>query len=123
MQTIPLRGTANQSLFVVLGGQNCTIRLESREVGTGILQPGLVSLYAGLDVDDTTVFSGQICRNGVPLKRLDYLPFSGDLVFIDMTGDADPQWEGLGTRWRLLYLTPDEAEAYMRGVLDTGATA
>ena len=123
MQTIPLRAAPNQSLYIVLGGQNCTIRLASREVGTGILQAGSVSLYAGLDVDDTTVFSGQICRDGVPLKRLDYLPFSGDLVFIDKTGDADPQWDGLGTRWQLLYLTPDEATAYMRGQLDTGATA
>lgn len=112
MQTIPLRAIPNQSLFIVLGEQNCTLRLESREPFAGGIQ-----LYAGLDVDDVTVFSGRVCREGVPLKRVDYLPFSGDLVFIDMTGDADPQWEGLGTRWRLCYLTPEEASAYARGTL------
>lgn len=117
MQIIPLRAEPNQSLLAVLGGQNCAIRIESREIGAGVLQPGEVHLYAGLDVDGDPVLSGQLCREGVLLKRLDYLPFRGDLVFIDMTGEEDPQWPGLGTRWRLLYLDADEAAAYARGEL------
>lgn len=117
MQVIPLRAEPNQSLLVVLAGQNCALRLETREIGTGVLRPGDLSLYAGLDVEDRPVFSGRICREGVPLKRAEYLPFAGDLVFIDMTGEEDPQWSGLGTRWRLLYLDADEAAAYARGEL------
>ena len=54
---------------------------------------------------------GHICHNLQNLKFYGYLPFSGVLRFVDLQGDADPHWEGLGTRWVLLYGTEDDWEA------------
>ena len=65
MMTVPLRQEPNQSLQIVLGEQNCTLRFISRGV----------NLYCDLAVDQTVIWSGVICRNLVGLKLYDYLAF------------------------------------------------
>lgn len=115
MEIVPLRPNANQTLQCVLGGQNCTITLQTREIYGGVGQGSWTAIYASLHIDDAPVFMGSICLDGVPLKRYRHLPFSGDLVFVDMHGAEDPRPDGLGDRWRLVYLTEDEMERYERG--------
>ncbi|WP_235012296.1 phage baseplate plug family protein [Caballeronia catudaia] len=50
------------------------------------------------------IMAGVLCRNLVYLVREAYFGFVGDLAFVDSAGDDDPQYSGLGTRWRLLYV-------------------
>ena len=96
--TVPLRPEPNQSLQIVLGEQNCTLRLFSRDG----------RLYSDLAVDQTVIWSGFICRHLVGLKLYGYLAFRGQLVLVDTQGEDDPQWPGLGTRWQLVYLEEGE---------------
>ena len=78
---------------------------------------GGISLFVDLAVNEQVVASGVIAREGTPLLRYPRLGFDGDLLFIDMQGAADPQWSGLGDRWRLLWLSADEVQRYEAGTL------
>ena len=98
MMTVPLRQEPNQSLQIVLGEQNCTLRFISRGV----------NLYCDLAVDQTVIWSGFICRNLVGLKLYDYLAFRGQHYFVDMQGEEDPHWSGLGDRFQLVYVEEGE---------------
>jgi hypothetical protein len=66
------------------------------------------NLYTDLDVSRVNIWRGLIVRNLLPCKLYPYLAFIGQLVFVDMQGQADPQWSGLGTRWQCAYLTDAE---------------
>ena len=113
MQRIPLRAVPNQSLEIVLGGQNCTIRLYTRTVD------GSEHLFCDLTVDKELVAGGVICQDMTPVKLYDYQPFDGQLLFVDMQGDEPPHWRGLDDRWRLVWLaegeTADDATAAAEG--------
>lgn len=99
MYEIPLIAEPSQSLDIVLNQQNCTITLLTRND----------RLFCSLEVDGTPVFTNNICHNMVPLKDSGYLPFTGNLTFYDRSGvDADPSYEGLSDRFKLLYIEPDE---------------
>ena len=102
---VPLRAVPSQALGIVLGGQNVSLRFYTRDY------LGTPRLFCDLAVDGTMVWLGHICNNLQNLKLYSYLPFSGALRFVDLQGDAEPQWEGLGTRWVLLYGTQDDWEA------------
>lgn len=108
MQIVPLTDAPNQTLQIVLGGQNCAIAIDSMN-GSDPTDLLLSTEYDWLaftlvsnGIDITTNAS---CLN---LKRLlinrQYLGFVGDFMFVDTQGALDPEWEGLGTRWVLLYL-------------------
>lgn len=51
--------------------------------------------------------TGVLCLNGNKIVRYGYLPFAGELFFADLEGKADPEWAGLGQRFKLYYLTPE----------------
>lgn len=92
--TIPLTAVPAQTLSVTLGGQRCTITVSQRSTG----------LYADVAVAGTMVIAGMICRDRVPLKRSSYIGFVGNLAFIDTQGVQDPDYTGLGGRYKLVYL-------------------
>lgn len=114
MQIVPLAPNANQTLQIVLAGQNCAIALDTLD-GYAVTDNTDFSgsqqyLAFTLDVSGVSITRTQNCLN---LKRLlinrQYLGFVGDFMFVDtqpdpITGPADPQWAGLGTRWQLMYL-------------------
>ncbi|WP_419521468.1 phage baseplate plug family protein [Desulfovibrio sp.] len=110
MQEIPLRATGNQTLQVVLEGQNCSLRLYTRS-----LSDGVETLFCDLSIDQEPVFYGCPCLDGLPMPLYAWLGMTGQLVFIDMEGDEAPRWSGLGSRWKLLYMSPAEADAYREG--------
>lgn len=110
MLEIPLTTNANQALQVVLEGQNCSLRLITRN-----LPDGSEPLFCDLAINNQPVFSGALCLDDVPLPLYGYLGMVGRLVFLDMEGSDAPHWSGLGSRWRLLYLTPAEAAVYTDG--------
>lgn len=94
MRIIPLQAVPAQTLSVLLAAQNCQI---------SVFQKGS-RVYMTLSVNNTLILSTVICRNRVKIVRYAYLGFIGDLVFIDKQGDADPDYTGFNTRFKLVYL-------------------
>lgn len=93
---IPLSASKAQELVVQLGGQSCRIRIHWQTF----------ALYVDLYVNDVLIIGGVIAENLNRIVRSKYLGFTGDLYFFDTMGRADPVWEGLGSRFVLIY---DEA--------------
>ena len=106
---IPLRAEPSQALSLVLGGQDVTVRLFTRDIG------GAPRLFCDLMAGGVWVWRGRLCHNGQRLKLYDYLPFEGDLAFVDMQADDDPVWSGLGERWRLVWGTDADWAALLTG--------
>lgn len=95
MQQIPLSDAASQKMSITLGSQSCEIRLfTASDQG----------LFCDLYVDGTLIIGGVICQNLNRIVRDGYLGFTGDLVFQDTQGSADPSYPGLGTRYLFWYL-------------------
>jgi hypothetical protein len=94
MQVIPLQPVPSQLLQVVLGGQACQIAVYLR------------GAYIYVDVANISI--AVIARDVVPLVPTTYLGFVGNLIFTDTQGTSDPTFDGLGTRYQLVYLTAAE---------------
>lgn len=90
---IPLRALPSQELSIVLNNQNCVLTVYTR--GS--------HLYLDLLNDDAPVVNGIICLNQNKLIPFEYMDFKGQLFFIDVQGAEDPTFDGLGTRFFLLY--------------------
>jgi hypothetical protein len=114
MQLVPLSANPDTTLQIVLGGQNCSIRVRTLDgyaiADDASLDTGAQYLMFSLDVSGVSITVNQNCLN---LKRLlinrQYLGFVGDFMFVDTQPPAgtlgeDPQYTGLGTRWQLVYL-------------------
>lgn len=98
MKRIPLQPVAAQALSVVLSGQNCQISVYQKNTG----------VYLDLEVDNSPIVTTVLCHDRVRLVRSAYLGFVGDLTFVDTQGHADPEYQGLGTRFVLAYMEPLE---------------
>ena len=98
MQVISLRPIPNQTLQTQLGTQAAT--LDVMQFAAGLF----ISVYVG----DQLIIPSVLCLNLVRIVRDAYLGFSGDLVFVDTQGSADPVYTGLGGRFSLVYLSPDD---------------
>ena len=98
MQTVPLQPVPSQSTKVVLGGQNCQILVYQKPQGC----------FVDINADGVDISVGIIARDAVPLISREYAGFSGNLLFIDSQGSADPSYEGFGDRFALVYLTAEE---------------
>ena len=90
---LPIKPEPSQRFSIVLDGQNCTIELYQR----------FDHLYVDLYVDDTPVTQGLVCLDHVAIPQLSTNLFKGLLFFLDSLGFEDPQWEGLGDRYKLIY--------------------
>lgn len=109
MQYVPLAAVEAQTIQIVLDGQQCAIAVYTKigyELTDAVeLENVIQIIYFDLQVNGVNITNTQNCLN---LARLllnrQYLDFSGDFVFIDTQGTENPQWEGLGTRWVLVYL-------------------
>lgn len=67
-------------------------------------------IYCDLTLNGAVVWSGRACLNGVSLRSQRYQPpLNGQLMFLDTQGASDPTWDGLGTRYQLLWL-PDSTD-------------
>lgn len=90
---IPLIATPSQRLSVQLGAQSCSIKVYQKSTG----------LYLDLSILDTPIVTGVLCHNDVLLVRSIADGFTGDLYFHDTQGVADPTYDGLGSRFVLLW--------------------
>ena len=96
---IPLAAVASQRLSVVLANQNCQIALYQKTD----------AMYLDLAIDGDPILTTKICRNRIRLLLgAEYRGFIGDLVFMDVIGDQQPEYTELNTRYLLLYLTNAE---------------
>ena len=81
-----------------MGGQNCQILVYQKPQG----------VFVDINADGVDISVGTIARDAVPLVSREYAGFSGNLLFIDSQGSADPSYDGLGDRFALVYLTAEE---------------
>lgn len=95
---IPIQATPSQTLAVTLSGQATQLNIYQKRSG----------LYMDVLVNNTLIIGGVICENLNRIVRSLYLGFLGDLMFLDNQGTSDPEYTGLGTRYTLVYLLPDE---------------
>lgn len=98
MRVVPLQAKPAQSISVVLGGQSCKIVLRHKSTG----------LFFDLYIDDRPVVLCRICLDRTRLIRQKYFGFSGDLFFVDTQGTNDPEYNSIGTRYLLMYVTDEE---------------
>jgi hypothetical protein len=102
MLLVPLQPVPYQTLQITLVGQNCQLSLYVTAHG----------VYFDLIVNGVPVSVANLCRNIVLLNPIAYSGFIGNFFFIDTQGNEDPLWEGLGTRFMLIYLTAAELAFY-----------
>lgn len=93
LTTIPLQAVPDQQFDIVLNKQPCTVRLYQRR--------GLV--FLDLWLRGQQCLMGVLCRDRAYLIDNAYLGFVGNLFFVDQSGEQDPQYGGLGSRWILMY--------------------
>jgi hypothetical protein len=97
-QQISTQPVPSQILSVVLEGQNCQIAIYQKDQG----------LFVDLNANGVDISTAVIAHDVVPLVPTGYLGFSGNLLFTDTQGGSDPTYDGLGSRYQLVYLTPAE---------------
>lgn len=104
MLELPLEATVNQEFLVTLGEQDCTIALYQRGAG----------MYLDLRAGGVTICQGAICQPGMGIVQRATDAFAGQLYLLDErsrpTEQQPAQWQGLGSRWKLYWLTPGEVE-------------
>ena len=98
MQTIPLQPVPTQATKVVLGGQNVQLLIYQKPQG----------VFVDINADGVDIVVGIIARDAVPLMCRNYMGFIGNLLFVDTQGSSDPTYDGLGSRFSLVYLTAEE---------------
>ena len=90
---IPLAAKPSQVTTVQLGSQNCRIKVYQKRTG----------LFVDIDINNTPIIRGVLCRDRVWLVRRANPIFAGDMAFIDTQGTSDPEYSGLADRFRLVW--------------------
>lgn len=98
MQNIPLQPVPTQATKVVLGGQNVQLLIYQKPQG----------VFVDINADGVDIVVGIVARDAVPLMCRNYMGFIGNLLFVDTQGNSDPTYDGLGSRFSLVYLTAEE---------------
>lgn len=94
MLVVPIQAVPSQTLAVVLAEQSCRINIYTKRQG----------LFVDLYVNNLPIVTGVIALDANRIVRDAYLGFIGDLAFLDVRGNDDPVYGGLGTRFALIYL-------------------
>jgi hypothetical protein len=90
---IPLRPVPSQTLSVTLNDQAVRLKVYQKRFG----------LYVDVYVNDALLIGGVAARNRTKIVRDAYLGLVGDFYFTDTRGSLDPDYAGLGDRYRLVY--------------------
>lgn len=101
MLYLPIKPEPNQRFSCVLDNQNCTFELYQR----------YDRLYANVYVNEEAIVLGSVCLDCVSIVQKATTAFTGFLSFMDVLGTDAPQWEGLGDRWQLVFLSEAEVNA------------
>ena len=103
MLMIPLQSVPAQVTKVILGGQNCRIRLYQKNEG----------LFVDLNADGVDVITCALARDADLIVSRQYVNFIGNLMFIDTQGNSDPNYTGLNGRFSFVYLSAAENDAIL----------
>lgn len=95
---IPLKAVPSQIITPQINNQLTTIKVYQLSTG----------LYMDVYLKDRLVTAGVICYNLTVIVRFQYLGYIGDFVFSDQQALTDPYYTGLGSRYKLFYLFPNE---------------
>lgn len=98
MQVIPTTAVPSQTLSVMLNGIPVAIALYQKSTG----------LYCDIGINDAPLLYGVACLNDAPMVISAYLGFPGDLAWIDLQGNDPPYYDGLGSRFVLVWLEPSD---------------
>jgi len=98
MLYIPLQAVPSQLVNVTLSDQACQIAVYQLSTG----------MFVNLFVNNALVIGGVIAEDRNRIVRSKYLGFVGDLAFVDIHGKEDPVYTEIGTRYFLVYLSPEE---------------
>lgn len=66
-------------------------------------------LLMDLAVNNTQIFTGQPCFDRIFIQRHPYLQYGGGFFFQDTQGFSAPSYDGLNTRYLLIYKSEDGA--------------
>jgi hypothetical protein len=92
---------------LAIPNQQLSCQLNSQAVGVNIYQYAY-GLFMDVYVAGTAIITGVICENLNLIVRDAYLGFQGDFVWFDGVGASDPVYTGIGTRFKLVYLSPTD---------------
>ena len=93
IQFIPISAVPAQTFTIQLNSQNCMINIYQKNTG----------LFFDLNLNGTQIVNSMICLNLVGLVRESYLGFTGQLFFFDTSGQTDPVYTGLNSKYLLVY--------------------
>lgn len=93
MQEVELAAIPYQILTTSVNGQIFTITV--RQLGS--------SLYTDVDVDGVNVAQCVRATNGGSITPWASAYVNTQIYWTDTQGDADPQYDGLGERWKLIF--------------------
>lgn len=102
MLLIPLSQVPNQATMVSLNDQVTQINIYQKQLW----------LYVDVYVSNDLIVKGVIAQNKNLIVRSAYLGFQGDFAFLDTEAEEDPEYTGLGLRWQLCYITPEELSTW-----------
>ena len=102
MIEIPIKPIPNQKIDIILNKQNVRI----------IINYKYGNLYADVYSKGDALCYGAIIRNNTPIIKARYTGFDGNLFMHDMNSTLDPDYELLGKRYRLVYLTNEEVKKF-----------
>lgn len=60
-------------------------------------------LFFSLAIDNSFLIHCVLCEDRNPLILYDYIKFNGNLFFMDIEGNSNPDYRGLGDRFILVY--------------------
>ena len=95
MLEVPLNAVPSQKLSVTLANQPCQLSVYTLADG---------ALYMDVLLNGIAIAQGVPCLNNNKIVRAAYMGFVGDFMFTDSQGSNDPTYDGLGSRYRLIYL-------------------
>jgi hypothetical protein len=97
-------GQVLKSIPLVAGiaSQGMSVQLASQAVGM-VLSQKRTGLFADIHVGGVPAALGVLVRDGVPLLRAAGADLPGNLAIFDMHGSSDPDYTGLGDRFKLFW--------------------
>lgn len=93
LQEIELSAIPYQILTTTINNQIFTITV--RQIGS--------SIYTDADVDGRTIVQNVRAVNGGSITPWATAYVLSAVEWVDTQGDADPQYDGLGDRWKLVF--------------------
>jgi hypothetical protein len=90
---LPLSPQPSQTFSVLLGDYELVVTLLWRQT----------RLYADIDVSGAALCRGALCEHDADVVQSPSILFYGAFRFFDTQGGEPPRWEGLGSRWILMY--------------------